>query len=209
MFQVMSWISNVTCCGHLLCSMIWSESWLFVLFILVKLLTVLLELSFHNEHKLCCTLSIDIFSLSRLNNILKQSSFLPCQTLAIFWRNTFKPGTSKPESYKHYWLYLSPFFFYSWFRPSQEANLPGIGHVVLLTCSTTVRVLLPQKPVNKDWSTYRKDKKQRYTVLNLLSDIDTELTHWSQTLRRFCRSCLTLRQFSRARLKYTCLYVTS
>jgi hypothetical protein len=75
-------------------------------------------------------------------------------------------------------LYLSPFFFYSWFRPSQEANLPGIGHVVLLTCSTTVRVLLPQKPVNKDWSTYRKDKKQRYTVLNLLSDIKTELTHW-------------------------------
>lgn len=112
-------------------------------------------------------------------NILKQSSFLPCQTLAIFWRNTFKPGTSKPESYKHYWLYLSPFFFfYSWFRPSQEANLPGIGHVVLLTCSTTVRVLLPQKPVNKDWSTYRKEKKQRYTVLNLLSDIETELTHW-------------------------------
>ena len=109
MFQVMSWISNVTCCGHLLCSMIWSESWLFVLLILVKLLTVLL--SFHNEHKLCCTLLISIFSLSGLNNLLKQSSFLPCQTLAIFWRNTFKPGTSKPESYKHYWMYLSPFFF--------------------------------------------------------------------------------------------------
>ena len=206
----MSWISNVTCCGHLLCSMIWSESWLFVLFILVKLLTVLLELSFHNEHKLCCTLLISIFSLSGLNNLLKQSSFLPCQILAIFWRNTFKPGTSKPESYKHYWLYLSHFFFFTpGFAPAKKPICQVLAMLFCWHVPQQWEYFYHRNQSTKIWSTYRKDKKQRYTVLNLLSDIDTELTHWSQTLRRFCRSCLTLRQFSRARLKYTCLYVTS
>jgi hypothetical protein len=53
------------------------------------LLTVLLELSFHNEHKLCCTLLIDIFSLSGLNNLLKQSM---ANTWQIGFLAGVKPG---------------------------------------------------------------------------------------------------------------------
>ena len=71
-----------------------------------------------------------IFGLSDIGDLSTLSD--PCNLTISFWRNNFKPGTIKPESYINIigCARFFFFFFYLWFHPSRESNQPGVGHVV-------------------------------------------------------------------------------
>ena len=86
--QAKTWISNIIYHG-LISSMKWGEGWLFIMLIMVKLLTIIVKLSFHNNSfhygkilyriKYVCNLFIPWNKLLRLN-----CTMLCCPVISIF-----------------------------------------------------------------------------------------------------------------------------
>jgi acyl transferase domain-containing protein len=75
-------------------------------------------------------------------------------------------------------LYLSPFIFTPGFTPAKKPICQVLAMLFCWHVPQQWEYFYHRNQSTKIDLHTRKIKKQRYTVLNLLSDIETELTHW-------------------------------